>query len=44
MNALLLNIIIQTIPKTPANEYEEAKLIVKSIKSWKNDIYTYALF
>lgn len=43
MNSMLLNIIIQTIPKTPANEYEESKLIIKSRKAWKKDRKNYSV-
>lgn len=38
MNALLLSIIIKTIPKVDANNYEDSKLIVKQRKEWKTDI------
>lgn len=41
MSSYLLNIIIQTIPKVPANEYQEAKLIVKPRNAWKNDIFKF---
>ena len=37
MNSMLLNIIIQTMPKVDANRYEEGRLIVKPRRKWKND-------
>jgi len=37
MNSMLLNIIIQTIPKVDANRYEEGRLIVKPRGQWKSD-------
>ena len=37
MNSMLLNIIIQTIPKVNANRYEEGQLIVKPRSKWKSD-------
>lgn len=42
MNLILLNIITKTIPKVPANEFEDAKLIIKPRNDWKNDISKYA--
>lgn len=41
MNSMFLNLIIQTMPKTPANEYQDSKIIVKSRKAWKKDITKY---
>ncbi len=41
MNSFLLNVIIQTIPKTPANEYQDSKLIIKSRNEWKKDRVKY---
>ena len=38
MNSMLLNIIIQTMPKVDANRYEDGKIIVKSRSKWKSDI------
>ncbi|MCQ2590853.1 MAG: hypothetical protein MJ179_10555 [Treponema sp.] len=43
MNSFLLNIIVQTIPKVPADEYNDAKLVIKSRKAWKKDIFKYIL-
>lgn len=43
MSGLLLTIIVQTIPKIPANEYHKAILIVKSRNAWKKDILKYLL-
>ena len=40
MNSMLLNIIIQTMPKVDANRYEEGRLIVKSRKKWQSDYIT----
>jgi len=37
MNSMLLNIIIQTMPKVDANRYEEGQLIVKPRRKWKSD-------
>lgn len=37
MNSMLLNIIIQTIPKVDANKYEEGQIIVKPRRKWKSD-------
>ena len=37
MNSMLLNIIIQTIPKTDANNFEDSRLIVKPRQKWKED-------
>lgn len=38
MNAMLLNVILRTIPKVDANEFEDSRLIVKPRKAWKDDI------
>ena len=38
MNILLLNIIIKTIPKTDANDFEDSHLIVKPRKAWLEDV------
>ena len=38
MNSMLLNIIIQTMPKVDANRYEDGKIIVKARSKWKSDI------
>lgn len=40
MNSMLLNVIIQTIPKVDANKYEDGQIIVKSRRKWKNDFFT----
>lgn len=40
MNSMLLNIIIQTIPKVNANQYEDGQLLVKPRKSWQSDYIT----
>ena len=37
MNTMFLKVIIQTMPKTPANEYRDAQFIVKSREAWKKD-------
>ena len=37
MNSMLLNIIIQTIPKVNANRYEDGQLVVKPRRQWKSD-------
>ena len=37
MNPVLLNIIIKTIPKTEANQYEESRLIIKSRSKYKKE-------
>ena len=37
MNTILLNVIIRTIPKINANDYEEARLIVKPRNTWLYD-------
>ena len=37
MNSMLLNIIIQTIPKVDANRYEDGQIIIKSRSKWKSD-------
>ena len=37
MNSMLLNIIIQTMPKVDANRYEDGQLIVKPRHKWKSD-------
>ena len=37
MNSMLLNIIIQTMPKVDANRYEEGRIIVKPRSKWKSD-------
>ena len=44
MNSMLLNIIIQTMPKVDANRYEEGRLIVKSRKKWQSDYITGFLY
>lgn len=43
MTSFLLNIIIQTIPKVPANEYQDAKFVVKSRNAWKQDIFEFIM-
>ena len=40
MNSMLLNIIIQTMPKVDANRYEEGRIIVKPRSKWKSDAIT----
>ena len=37
MNILLLNVIIRTIPKIDANNFEDSRLIVKPRKKWLED-------
>ena len=43
MNSMLLNVILRTIPKVDANEYEDAKIVVKPRNEWRNDIISYIL-
>ena len=38
MNSMLLNVILRTIPRVNANEYEDSKLVVKPRNEWRNDI------
>lgn len=37
MNILLLNVIVRTIPKIDANNFEDSRLIVKPRKKWLED-------
>ena len=43
MTSMLLNVIIRTIPKVDANEFEDSRIIVKPRSEWKNDIVSYIL-
>lgn len=38
MHGLLLTVIVRTIPKVPANEYQDSKLVIKSRNAWKKEI------
>ncbi len=40
MTSMLLNVIIQTIPKVNANNYEDGQIIVKSRRKWRSDFIT----
>jgi hypothetical protein len=37
MNILVLNVIIRTIPKVDANEWEDSKLVVRPRSEWKKE-------
>lgn len=43
MNSMFLNVILRTIPRVNANEYEDAKLVVKPRNEWRNDIASYII-
>ena len=43
MTSMLLNVIIRTIPKVDANEFEDSRIIIKPRSEWKNDIVSYIL-
>lgn len=43
MNSMLLNVILRTIPRVNANEYEDSKLVIKPRNEWKNDIVSYII-
>ena len=43
MNSWMLVLILKTLPKTDAKEFEETKIILKPRKEWKNDILRFSL-
>ena len=36
---MLLNVILRTIPRINANEYEDSKLVIKPRNEWRNDSF-----